>query len=205
MEGEIVALPTQVIPPENTPEKIRTQTLSARPRWKYIGPGETIRFEWQIGRWGWAGFAGETDRKYATRSQPASTELKEFSTGLPAISLSPLSPDYYDCEIWFKDKFPDLRVIVQNCVRVIEEAPPERYTLEVTVEPPGSGTLYISPKKTSYEPGETVYLNATPYSGYEFDHWGGWPPYPDIQSTSRRLILVMQEDLWVVAAFREAG
>lgn len=118
--GQIIALATEVIPPENTPEKRRTDTLTAHPRWKYIGPGDTIRFEWQIGKWGWAGFAGESARQYMTRVQPASTELKEFTTSLPAISLSPLTPmdEPYDCEIWFKDKFSDLRVIVENCVKI---------------------------------------------------------------------------------------
>ena len=96
--GEIVTLATVVIPPENTPVKLSGQTLVARPRWKYIGPADTIRFEWQIGRMD-TFFNGITTRKYATRSQPASMELKEFSTSLPAISLSALSPGYYDREI----------------------------------------------------------------------------------------------------------
>jgi len=114
-----------VIPPQNTPQKKTTETLAAQPHWNYIGPADTIDFEWQIGRWG-VGFAGDSERKYGTYSQPASTELKEFAASLPAISLSPLSPrdEPYDCEILFKDKFEDLRVIVENCVRIVEEAPP---------------------------------------------------------------------------------
>jgi len=118
-------LATVVIPPENTPQKKRGEYLAAHPRWRYIGPGDIIKFEWQIGRWGWAGFAGETTRKYSTFSQPASTTLREFTTTLPSISLSPLTPsdEPYDCEIWFKDTFSDLRVIVQNCVRILEEIP----------------------------------------------------------------------------------
>lgn len=122
--GQIVALPTVVIPPENTPQKKRSETLTARPRWKYVGPADTISFEWQIGQW-WAGtFDGITSRKYKTFSQPRSLYLAEFSTSLPAISLSSLSPraEPYICEIWFKDKFSDLRVIVENCVKIIEVA-----------------------------------------------------------------------------------
>lgn len=120
--GQIVTLPTVVIPPENTPQKKRSEALTARPRWRYIGPADTIRLEWQIGQW-WAGtFDGITSRKYKTFSQPRSLYLAEFSTSLPAISLSPLSPraEPYICEIWFKDKFSDLRVIVENCVKIIE-------------------------------------------------------------------------------------
>lgn len=134
--GQIVALPTVVIPPENTPEKQRTEMLVAHPRWKYVGPAETLRLEWQIGLKNMF-FNGMTDRKYATRSQPASAELKEFSTELPSISLSGLSPGYYDCEIWFKNGFADLRVIVENCVRVVEEAPP----------PPPPGWVWWPPGK----------------------------------------------------------
>lgn len=124
--GQIVALATVVIPPENTPQKKRSETLIAHPRWRYIGPADTIRFEWQIGQWWLGTFDGITSRQYKTFSQPASPALAEFSTGLPAISLSPLSPraEPYICEIWFKDKFSDLRVIVENCVKIIEVPPP---------------------------------------------------------------------------------
>ena len=200
MQRQIVALPTEVILPENTPEKTKADSLIAHPRWKYIGPGESIRFEWQIGRWGWAGFAGETSRQYVTRYQVASMELKEFTTSLPPISLSPLSPGYYDCEIWFKDKFADLRVIVQNCVRVVE-APPEGYTLEVTTEPPGAGNVTVSPRMATYPAGTRVTLTAYAYSGYEFDHWGGWEQY----GTSPTITIIMDSPKWLVAAFREKG
>ncbi|MBA7536330.1 hypothetical protein ES705_28593 [subsurface metagenome] len=81
-------------------------------------------------------------------------------------------------------------------------APPEEYTLEVTIEPPGAGHVLISPKGP-YSPGEVVTLVATPYSGYEFDHWGGWPPYPGVGSTSSTLKLTMTANWWVVAAFRK--
>ena len=82
--------------------------------------------------------------------------------------------------------------------------PPEEYTLEVTIEPPGAGHVLIS-SKGPYSAGEVVTLVATPYPGYEFDHWGGWPPYPGIQSTSSTLKLTMTANWWVVAAFREAA
>ena len=82
--------------------------------------------------------------------------------------------------------------------------PPAQYTLEVTNEPPGSGSVTKSPSKAAYSAGEVVTLTATPSSGYEFDHWGGWPSYPGIQSTSDTLNIRMTADWWVVAAFREA-
>lgn len=169
MKGEIVALPTQVIPPENTPQKTRSESLVAHPRWSYKGPGETIRFEWQIGRWGWAGFAGDSARKYGTFSQPPSTEFQEFEAALPAISLSPLSPrdEPYDAEIWFKDKFADLRVIVENCVKVIV---PEGYQVEIRINPSGAGSVTKDPDKEYYYD-EVVKLTAIPNPGYRFLYW----------------------------------
>ncbi|GAI16482.1 unnamed protein product [marine sediment metagenome] len=83
--------------------------------------------------------------------------------------------------------------------------PPAEYTLEVSIEPPGAGSVTISPSKATYPAGEVVTLVATPYSGYEFDHWGGWPPYPGVGSTSSTLKITMTANWWVVAAFREVA
>lgn len=168
--GRIVTLATVVIPPENTPEKKNTETLVAHPQWKYVGPGDTINFEWQIGIWN-STFNGITSRKYDKRIQGAAAQLTDFTTDLTAIPLSALDPGYYDCEIWFKDKFEHLRVIVQNCIRIVEA--PTGYSLEVAVQPSGSGSVSVSPRKTKYSAGEQVILKATPYSGYELDHWEG--------------------------------
>jgi len=92
----------------------------------------------------------------------------------------------------------------------VKAPPPAEYTLEVTIEPPGAGLVLISPKATSssdnkftYPAGEVVTLVATPNPGYVFDHWGGWPPYPGVGSTSDTLKLTMTADWWVVAAFRK--
>jgi len=81
--------------------------------------------------------------------------------------------------------------------------PPVQYTLEVTVEPPATGYVTKSPSKAAYSAGEVVTLTANPYSGYEFDHWGGWPPYPGVGSTSRSIQIAMTADWWVVAAFQK--
>ncbi len=79
------------------------------------------------------------------------------------------------------------------------------YTLEVTIEPPGAGYVTKSPSKATYSAGEKVTLTAHPYSGYEFDHWGGWPPYPGVGSTSPTIQITMDADWWVVAAFRKVA
>jgi len=82
-------------------------------------------------------------------------------------------------------------------------APPVEYTLEVTIEPPATGYVTKSPSKATYSAGEVVTLTAYPYSGYEFDHWGGWPPYPGVGSTSRSIQITMDANWWVVAAFQK--
>ena len=91
----------------------------------------------------------------------------------------------------------------KNVEAYFEKVPVAEYTLEVTVEPPGAGYVSISPRKAAYSAGEKVTLTAYPYSGYEFDHWGGWPPYPGIQSTSRSIQIAMTANWWVVAAFQK--
>lgn len=168
--GQIVVLGTVVIPPENTPQKKRTETLTAKPRWKYVGPADTISFSWQIGRWGAAGFAGDTGIQYLTVSQPASATLQEFTISLPVISLSPLAvrDEPYDAEIWFKDKFADLRVIVENCVKIV--AVPLGYTLTTLVSPAGAGSVTKEPDKPTYLD-EIVKVTAYAAAGYVFSYW----------------------------------
>jgi len=90
-------------------------------------------------------------------------------------------------------------------ISVVPVAPPEEYTLEVTVEPPATGYVTKSPSKARYSAGEVVTLTAHPYSGYEFDHWGGWPPYPGVGSTSPTIQITMDANWWVVAAFRKVA
>ena len=52
-----------------------------------------------------------------------------------------------------------------------KEDDPVTYTLKVTVEPEGSGTVAFSPQKDAYEEGTTVTLTATAKTGYTFDGW----------------------------------
>jgi len=97
----------------------------------------------------------------------------------------------------------DLYSYADNVIEIVEEALPEaEYTLGVNIEPPGAGYVFASPKKTIYPAGEVVTLSVSPYTGYEFDHWGGWPSYPGIGSTSPSIQIAMTADWWVVAVFR---
>jgi len=93
----------------------------------------------------------------------------------------------------------DLYSYADNVIEIVEEA---EYTLEVTVEPIATGFVTKSPIKAAYTAGEVVTLTAAPNPGYEFDHWGGWPSYPGMGSTSPSIQITMSADWWVVAAFK---
>ncbi len=47
------------------------------------------------------------------------------------------------------------------------------YTLTLSMNPPGSGSVTKNPNKSTYCPGEQVTLTANPNSGYVFSSWSG--------------------------------
>ena len=70
------------------------------------------------------------------------------------------------------------------------------YTLNVTVEPAGGGSVTIDPDKSEYDHGETVTLIATPEAGYEFDYWSG-----NASGTNPTVIVTMDANKNVTAHF----
>ncbi|NOZ60971.1 MAG: hypothetical protein GXO74_04765, partial [Calditrichaeota bacterium] len=50
---------------------------------------------------------------------------------------------------------------------------PEVFTLSVSANPSGGGSVTKNPDKNQYVDGESVTLTATANAGYRFDHWGG--------------------------------
>ncbi len=81
-----------------------------------------------------------------------------------------------------------------------------QYQVEIQIEPPGGGKVRIGSydvtvAQTFDTPAGIVRLIATPFSGYVFDHWGGWQQlgtYPDISVS-------ISGPAWIVAVFRVAG
>lgn len=124
MVEQIVRLGRVEIPADNTPIKSVGDTLIPAPRWKYKGPACTITLTYQVGRWGWAGFAGDTAIVTETLNQPASDVWAEFSPTAPlkGVALTGLkeSPDNrYDMEMWFKSPaFADQGAIFTGCCEV---------------------------------------------------------------------------------------
>jgi len=74
----------------------------------------------------------------------------------------------------------------------------EEYTLSVSVDPYGGGTVTKSPNKTKYTKGEYVTLTASPASGYDFDRWSG-----DVSGYSTSISVYMDKNKSVVANFKK--
>jgi len=70
------------------------------------------------------------------------------------------------------------------------------HKLQISVQ--GSGTVSQEPDKTTYNHNETVTLNATPSSEYQFDHWEG-----DVTGKNSRIDCVMDSDKEVTAYFTQ--
>jgi len=124
MVQQIVMLGRVVIPADNTPIKSVGDTLTPSPRWRYKGPACAITLTYQVGRWDWAGFAGDSPIVTETLNQPASDYWQEFSPTkvLRGVVLTGLkeSPDTrYDMEMWFKSPgFADQAAIFTDCCEV---------------------------------------------------------------------------------------
>lgn len=74
----------------------------------------------------------------------------------------------------------------------------EGYTL--TTLPIGGGTIAKMPDKSSYNPGDTVVVNAIPLPGWDFKGWAG-----DTTATDTTLNMVMAKNLSLNATFTQAN
>jgi len=70
------------------------------------------------------------------------------------------------------------------------------YTLQVTISPPGSGSVSKSPNMASYPQGTEVTLTATPAPGYNFSSWSG-----DASGSSVSTTVTMNTNKSVTANF----
>lgn len=72
------------------------------------------------------------------------------------------------------------------------------YTLSVSVDPSGTGT--VSPLGGKYNPGVKVTLTATPNSGYDFEYWDG-----SISGSAPTTTVTMNSDKNITAHFRDVN
>jgi len=90
----------------------------------------------------------------------------------------------------------------KSVVANFEYSPPPlpQYTLSVSINPPGSGSVSLSPSGGTYTAGAQVTLTANPASGYRFKSWSG-----SISATSNPVTVAMDGDKQVTANFEYAS
>lgn len=74
----------------------------------------------------------------------------------------------------------------------------ESFTLTITVDPVGGGTVLVSPEQETYGAGEEVTLTATAEPGWTFAGWTG-----DATGLTNPLIVVMDSDKNITANFTQ--
>ena len=70
------------------------------------------------------------------------------------------------------------------------------YSLSVSVEPFGSGTVTFLPPGGAYSAGADVTLTALPAPGFAFDHWSG-----DVSGAEVAVVVTMDGDKAITAHF----
>jgi len=75
-----------------------------------------------------------------------------------------------------------------------------RFTLTTSVNPPGAGTVSLSPPGGTYDSGTSVTLTASAASGYSFNNWSG-----DASGTSATVSITMDSNKSVTANFSSEG
>jgi len=73
---------------------------------------------------------------------------------------------------------------------------PIMYTLTVSINPVGMGTVTKDPNMTAYPSGQVVQLTANPITGWQFDHWGG-----DLSGSTNPTSITMNGNKTVIAEF----
>ena len=194
---------TKVLSLATPPEVLQLQvgnTCRIIVNYDYSGPQVPAKIRVAIGRVGVFGF-DEVVYKVVSITVPETPEKKTYQTPVDIyISSAMTAQPGYDLYAKIVD-IPGADIYSPTYHNVIEITEKE-YSLEISIEPLATGYVTKSPSKATYTAGEVVTLTALPYSGYEFDHWGGWPAYPGMGSTSPSLQIPMNADWWVAAAFK---
>jgi len=89
-----------------------------------------------------------------------------------------------------------LSVIMNSNKNITANFTPITYTLNVGVNPPGSGSVTKNPNKSSYNYNEVVQLTASPAAGYTFSSWSG-----DASGTANPLSVTMNSNKNITANF----
>lgn len=128
---------------------------------------------------------------------------KSSYTAGETVTLTAQPNSGYDFVAWGGDisgTNATLQVVMNSNKTIIayfnQQGNTQTYNLTVSVHPQGTGTVTISPQKTSYTSGEIVTLNAQANSGYVFVGWGG-----DATGSNSTTQIVMNSNKIVIAIF----
>lgn len=106
------------------------------------------------------------------RTTPSTGKTSYTSGTSVRISARPTPP--YRFSHWIIDNInmkENPYVITMSVNHVVKAVFVKGYTLDVTIEPAGAGTVTKSPDKPLYEAGEVVTLTAVPATGQIFKGW----------------------------------
>jgi len=200
--AEIVTLLVIKVP-SNTVTKKPTDYLNVDINCEYRGLAQRIYFTAVVTQ---ETLLGEFDEIGSTKKVvyvdlPSSDTLKPYTTRVPNLPLSGVAPKTspYGMKIKAEGTFGTVEAGNKACLYV-QEAVVEEFTLTITIDPPGGGTVTKSPNKTKYTYGESVTLTASPSSGYKFDHWSG-----NASGSSTTVSLYMNSNKTVTAHFTKVA
>lgn len=115
------------------------------------------------------------------------------------VTLTATSASGYTFNFWNGDasgSSPTITITMDSDKSVIAHFKCITYSLSVSVDPSGAGSVTLTPPGGNYPSGTVVTLKAVPAPGYSFDHWSG-----DASGTSLTTTITMESDKSVGAHF----
>jgi hypothetical protein len=115
-----------------------------------------------------------------------------------AVTLTAVPTSGYRFDHWEGDTSGNVTAVTvtMNSDKNVTVVFKKTYTLTITVDPAGSGS--VSPGGGTYDDGAAVTLTAIPASGYHFDHWEG-----DASGNVTAVIVPMNSNKIVTVVFKK--
>jgi len=126
---------------------------------------------------------------------PGGTNAFGASVTLTAIPALGYAFDHWSGDASGTDS-PTTLIIASNR-SVVAHFKSITYTLSVTVDPSGAGSVALLPPGGTYTAGTAVALTAVPALGYSFDHWSG-----DASGTDNMATVTINSNKSIVAHFK---
>ncbi len=146
-------------------------------------------------RWTSSNTSGNVKISYSLDSGTSWTTIQDNMPDNHSASwvVPKVGSDQSRCRIMIADVIPSGCSDISDADFTIRNL---AYSLNLAVDPPGSGSVSKDPDKTNYGHNESVQLKANGAPGYRFDHWSG-----DLSGNSNPAELVMDGDKSISAFF----